>query len=245
MNRLLILIPAFNEAQSIDALVRAVRGLTLPVPADVLVVNDGSTDDTAAMARAAGATVLTLVQNLGYGNALRAGYEFARRSEYDTIVQLDGDGQHAPESIPALLRALMDNEADLVLGSRFHADSNYRVTGARRLGQRLFSSLLLQLGGQRIDDVTSGFQVIGPRAFQLYLSDDFPSDYPDANVLLFLLLNGLRIKEAPAEFRMRAAGVSMHRGLWRPLFYIYKMLFSMLLIYLRFRWMKKKGTQPS
>ncbi len=243
MNRLLILIPAFNEAQTIDSLVRAVRGLALPAPADILVVDDGSSDATAATARAAGAQVLSLVQNLGYGNALRAGYEFARRAGYDTIVQLDGDGQHAPQSIPGLLKALAENEADLVIGSRFHADSTYRVTGARRLGQRLFSWLLLRLGGQRIEDVTSGFQVIGPRAFRLYLSEDFPSDYPDANVLLFLLLNGLRIKEAPAEFRMRAAGVSMHRGLWRPIFYIYKMLFSMSLVYLRCRWTSKKEAQ--
>jgi len=244
MNRLLVLIPAFNEAQTIGSLVGAVRALALPMPADVLVVDDGSADHTAQSARAAGAQVLSLVQNLGYGNALRAGYQYARRSGYDTIVQLDGDGQHAPESIPALLHALTEGGRDLVIGSRFHAESTYKVAGARRLGQRVFSWMLLRLGGQRIEDVTSGFQAIGPRAFALYCSEEFPSDYPDANVLLFLLLNGLTIAEEPAEFRMRAAGVSMHRGFLRPLFYIYKMVFSMLLVYVRWRWTKKEAGSP-
>ena len=139
---------------------------------------------------------------------------------------------------------MLDGGLDLVIGSRFHAGSNYKVPGARRMGQRLFSWILFRLGGKHIDDVTSGFQVIGPGAFKLYLAEDFPSDYPDANVLLFLLLNGLKIAEAPAEFRMRAAGLSMHRGLWRPVFYVYKMLFSMFLVFLRFRSVKKGATTP-
>jgi glycosyltransferase involved in cell wall biosynthesis len=233
MHRALILIPAFNEQTSIGPLVRAIRQLTLPVPFDVLVVDDGSRDATAQLAREAGAATVSLLENLGYGNALRAGYVYARDQGYDAVVQLDGDGQHDPESIPALVQPLLDDECDLVIGSRFHKDSDYVMSANRRFGQRFFSWMMARLGGPCIHDVTSGFQVLGPKALALYASDEFPSDYPDANVLLFSALKGLRIREVPAVFRARAGGASMHRGVLRPAYYIYKMLFSMLLVYAR------------
>lgn len=240
MLRALILIPAFNEQDSIGSLVREIRQLTLPIPFDVLVVNDGSRDATAPRASEAGARTISLLENLGYGNALRAGYIYALDRGYDALVQLDGDGQHGPESIPELIQPVLAGECDLVVGSRFHPNSAYVMSSSRRFGQRIFSQLMIRLGGLRIDDVTSGFQALGPKALALYASDEFPGDYPDANVLLFSALRGLRIREVPAVFHARDDGASMHRGILRPMYYIYKMLLSMLLVYARAR-REKKG----
>lgn len=240
--KILVLIPAYNEESALPSLIAKVRAQPIPAPYDILVVNDGSRDGTANAARRAGALCVTLVENLGYGNALRTGYEFARRFGYDTILQLDGDGQHGPESIPGLLDTLIRERCDLVIGSRFHAASDYKMPAARRAGRRLFAWLLQRLGGLEIKDVTSGFQVIGPRAFALYLSDDFPSDYPDANVLLFLKLHGMEIREQPAVFFENAARTSMHRGFLRPVYYVYKMVFSILLIYAKYRGAAKRSS---
>ncbi len=231
----LIVIPAHNEARSLSALIQGIRGQPISVPYDILVIDDGSSDDTAKVARDNGATAVTLIANLGYGRALRAGYEYARLLNYDTIIQLDGDGQHDPASVPKLVSALLDGNCGLVIGSRFHAESTYEMPFARRIGQRLFSLALRWLGGIHIQDVTSGFQVIGPEAFRLCLSDEFPSDFPDANALLFLALHGIGIKEVPAIFRKNQTGASMHAGLWRPMYYIYGMLFSMLIVYAKHR----------
>lgn len=231
----LIIIPAYNEARSIPALIGAIRKQTFPVPYDILVIDDGSRDNTTQAARDGGARCVTLIENLGYGRALRAGYEFARAHAYDTVVQLDGDGQHDPASAPALVEALLAGDCDLVIGSRYNSGSTYEMPLARRVGQRLFSTALKWMGGVTIRDVTSGFQIVGPKAFRLCLSDEFPSDFPDANALLFLTLHGIRIKEIPASFRKNEAGTSMHGGFWRPMYYIYGMLFSMLIVFARYR----------
>jgi glycosyltransferase involved in cell wall biosynthesis len=243
MDRLeaLILIPAFNEAAVIGDVIRQIRAAELPIRHEILVIDDGSTDKTGEVARAAGARAISLLTNLGYGYALRAGYQVALEEGVEIVIQLDGDGQHSPESIRELLRPVWEERADLVIGSRALSSVPYSMPLLRRFGQWFFRSLLRAMSGLRIGDPTSGFQVIGPRALELFTREGFPGDYPDADVLLYLELHGMRILEAPAIFKSNARGTSMHGSLRKNAYYVYKMLFSMFLVYLRHRHVRREG----
>jgi glycosyltransferase involved in cell wall biosynthesis len=236
----LIVVPALNEGAAIGDVVRKILQTNLGARSVVLVVDDGSADDTNHEARRAGGRVVTLIRNLGYGYALQTGYKVALEEGFDAVVQIDGDGQHAPESIPDLLKPVLDEDYDVVVGSRALATAPYAMPLTRRLGQRLFSWVLEKLSGLRILDPTSGFQALGRRALALSTKQGFPADYPDADVLLFLKMHGLRIKEVPALFRPNPRGTSMHSGLLNPLYYIYKMPLSMFIVYIRHRSVKNQ-----
>ncbi len=225
-DRVLVVIPAYNEEQQIEEVVASVAAL--PLRLDVLVVDDGSFDATAAMARAAGAAVLSHPVNMGYGAALQTGYKYAQRNDYDFVVQLDADGQHLPRYIPELIRELQARRADLVIGSRFSGVSGYRVPRLRRLGIHLFSTLVRLFTGQHIRDVTSGFQAANRKVVRLYASDYFPTDFPDADVLILMHRTGLLIKELPMEMKASVTGQSMHSGL-SLIYYIVKMSLSIFI----------------
>jgi len=236
--RPLVVIPAFNEARAIERVVEGIRAADPGLP--VLVVDDGSTDDTAGAARRAGAEVLRLPINLGYGSALQTGYKYALREGYDCVVQLDGDGQHEPADIPRLLAALERDAADLALGSRFLGESGYRPGMARGAGMRLFRGLAFLLTGMRFSDVTSGYQALNREVLQFFAAERYPADYPDADVLVMLTRAGFRIAEVPVRMYPKRSGRSMHAGL-RPVYYIFKMLLSMLLMLLRHESRARRG----
>jgi glycosyltransferase involved in cell wall biosynthesis len=220
-------IPAFNEEARVAGVIRAVH---VAVPAlDVLVVDDGSVDETAAVARGAGAIVVRLPVNLGYGGAAQTGYKFALREGYDCVVQLDADGQHEPADIPSLLGVVARREADIALGSRFMGAGVYRAGAARRLGMALFRLLAYLTSGVRILDVTSGFQALGHDVIRFYASEWYPTDYADADVLVTLRRAGFTLKEVPVRMYPRGGGRSMHAGLVRPAYYVFKMLFAVAL----------------
>ena len=243
--RLLIVIPAFNEAGVIRDVVRRVLETPLPLPPTVLVVDDGSGDGTAREARLAGARVVSLVANLGYGSALKTGYLLALAEGYDLVLQMDGHGQHDPSSIAALIEPVLADRADLVVGSRNLGGGTYPMPFARKMGQRLFGALLNAMSGLRVEDPTSGFQAIGPRVMRLLATDEFPGDYPDTDMLLYLSLHGCRIQEVPATFHVNAAGTSMHSGVLKPAYYVYKMLFSMVLVASRHRRLRARVARES
>lgn len=226
-----VVIPAYNEAARIAGVLEAVKAVVGPM--EIVVVDDGSTDDTAAVAERAGATVLRLPTNQGYGVALQAGYLYAGRRGADVVVQLDADGQHDPSSIPTLLQALEKEHTDVVLGSRFLGAPTYRPPWARRIGQAFFRTLLNALTRSRYTDPTSGFQAIRGSALWFFTSDAFPYDYPDADVLLMLHRAGLHCVEVPAVFRASPPGkISMHQG-WRSFYYVARMLLSLGLTLVR------------
>jgi glycosyltransferase involved in cell wall biosynthesis len=228
----LVVIPAFNEGEHIAKVLHAV---TRHAPEfDVLVVDDASGDSTAEIARANGATVVTHPFNMGYGAALQTGYRYALRSDYSVVVQLDGDGQHDPETVPKLAEPILSGQLDVVLGTRFHPASSYRMPLLRWLGSLWFSSLVRWLTGLSISDPTTGMQALSPRVLQLYISDAFPADYPDADMIVLLHRNHYRIGEMPVKMHERPDAPSMHRGI-AVFYYVYKMTLAILMNTIRRR----------
>ena len=228
----IVLIPAYNEGPSIGTVVQRVREIYPQY--DVVVVNDGSQDDTARVAKAAGAKVVSHPFNMGYGVAIQTGYKYALRQGYEYLVQMDGDGQHDPGCIPQLLAPVVSGETDFVLGSRFLGDASYEPSLARRLGMGFFRALISRLIGQRITDTTSGFQAFNRQVIGYFTTEVFPCDYPDADMLLTLHRAGFRIREVPVRMHASSSGKSMHSG-WKPLYYMFKMLLSIFVTLLRER----------
>jgi glycosyltransferase involved in cell wall biosynthesis len=229
VRQLLVLMPAYNEGARIGRVVEAVRS---GADADVLVVDDGSADDTADEARRAGASVASHAVNLGYGAALQTGYLYALRNGYDAVLQLDADGQHDPACIPVLLAAL--EHADVVVGSRFlDGSTTYRPPLVRRIGMWLFARFAGQLTGRRFTDPTSGYQALSRGALEFYSHERYPADYPDADVLAMSSRAGLRVIEVPVRMHASPDGKGMHGGLLRPMYYVFRMLLALFLVTVR------------
>jgi glycosyltransferase involved in cell wall biosynthesis len=217
-----VVLPAWNEAVRLPALLSE---LAKEVPeATILVVDDGSRDDTAGVAAAAGAVVLRHPFNLGYGAAIQTGYKYALASGAPWVVQMDADGQHLPAEVASLVAPVARGECDVAIGSRFLEPSGYRMGAARSLGRALFRRVA-RAAGLDVTDPTSGFQALSPRALALYAGDWFPSDYPDVDVLLAAQRAGLRLREVPVRMASGARSSTLHSG-WKPLYYVYKMLLS-------------------
>lgn len=221
-NRTLIIIPAYNEEGSVGKVVKEVK-LYLP-GADTLVVNDGSTDLTSLKARTAGAIVLDLPFNLGIGGAMQAGYKFALEKKYDIAIQVDGDGQHNPIEIPKLLKGLEEREVDMVIGSRFIGDSEFKSSMMRRVGISIFSKVISLIVGQKITDPTSGFRAVNQKTIRLF-STDYPQDYPEPEVLVLLHQCGLKMAEVPIVMNERYAGESSITKI-RSIYYMVKVLLA-------------------
>jgi glycosyltransferase involved in cell wall biosynthesis len=218
-----VLIPAYNEASRIEAVVKGVQNAAPDYA--IVVVDDGSSDETGRVAQTSGARVLRHPSNLGYGASLQTGYKYARRAGARVVVQLDGDGQHDPADIPGLAAAVISGDLDLVLGSRFVVESDYRMGTLQNLGRQLFRNLASRLGLE-VTDPTSGFQALGPGVLDLYVQDFFPSDFPDVDVLLAAHRRGLRIGEHPVKMAASGRPSTLHSGL-APIYYAYKMLLSL------------------
>jgi len=230
MPKILIIIPAYNEGTRIGEIVLRLQEKNPEY--DVVVINDGSKDNTAPEARGAGAQVVSHPFNLGYGVAIQTGYKFALAKGYDFAVQMDGDGQHDPAFIPKLLLPVMSGETDFALGSRFLEAESYAPSLLRRLGMVFFRWIISVLISTRITDSTSGYQAFNRNVIRYFTTEVFPCDYPDADMLLTLHRAGFRIKEVPVRMHASASGKSMHTG-WMPLYYIFKMLLSIFVTLLR------------
>jgi len=233
----LIVVPAYNEEPRIGGVI---RGIGQHIPhADILIVDDGSTDRTREQALGAGAKVISHPFNLGYGAALQTGYQYALSRGYAELVQMDGDGQHDPSSISDLLAMIQRGEADVAIGSRFlqpgGAGSDhppYRAPLMRRLGMGLFGTITSLIIKQKVTDPTSGFQAMNRGVLEWVSGDRFPYDYPDADVIIMLHRAGFRIREVPVRMFENRSKKSMHGG-WKPLYYVFKMFLSILVTLMR------------
>lgn len=223
-DKIAVLVPAFNEEGSIERVVKAIHAAK--PDAEVVVIDDGSSDNTAALAEQAGATVLSLPVNLGYGAALQTGYKYALMNGVDFTVQIDGDGQHDPKFIDQLIETLK-NGTDVVIGSRFLGNlGNYKNPTLRQVGMAFFRFLIYLFIKKRITDPTSGFQALNKNVIRFFAkSNQYPSDFPDADIIILLHYAGFSVSEVPVVMYHNETGKSMHSG-FKPLYYIIKMLLS-------------------
>ncbi len=221
--RVLVTIPAWNEAGNLEAVIGELRRVR--PDDDLLVVDDGSTDDTRNVARRIGCTTLELPFNLGYGAAVQAGIKHALHGGHDVVVTFDADGQHDPNDIGALVEAVQGG-ADLVIGSRFIAKDSYKGDVVRRVGRGIFAGLARFLTGLELTDPTSGLKALGPKAQSLFALARFPDRFPDADALVLARRARLRVEERPAHMRASRNRHSMHDG--NAVAYTFNMLFSLL-----------------
>jgi len=204
--RKLAIVPALNEADSIESVVSELHAQAPDF--DVLVVDDGSSDGTRERAEAAGARVIRHPFRVGIGGAVQSGFKLAVREGYDVAVQVDGDGQHDPAYVHAMLERLhTSGEADMVCGTRFVEEAGYDVPLARRAGMRVFRLLLSTIVGQRVTDPTSGFRMTNRDGIELF-ARDYPHDYPEVEAILMLHAHKLQLHEVPVRMRQRASGSS-------------------------------------
>jgi glycosyltransferase involved in cell wall biosynthesis len=221
--RCLAIVPAFNEAASIAEVVSEIRDFDREI--EVLVVDDGSADATAALAEAAGARVLRLPINLGIGGAVQAGYLYAFEHGFDLAVQIDGDGQHDARELERLLEPILARRADMAIGTRFAGERTYRAPLARRIGIGLFATLVSLRVRQRMTDTTSGFRAVNRRGIRLFAAD-YPHDYPEVESVVTAARGDLRVCEVPVAMRQRAGGRSSITT-FRSFYYVVKVLLAL------------------
>lgn len=236
---LLIIIPAYNEEPTIGSLLRQLEQPEIKNIADVLVMNDHSIDKTNMLVKLNNRELVSHVYNLGYGGGLRLGYKFAVRRGYKYVIQMDADGQHDVCNIPLIYEQLKipdDNGRlpDIVLGSRLvNGSAYYPLSFAKKLAFALFRTMIRLRTGKKIMDPTTGLQGLSRKAFLFYSQFGMYDDsYPDANMIMQMLLLGFNIREVPAVMHLRKAGSGMHSGL-EPVFYMIKMFFSVLAVMFR------------
>lgn len=233
---LLIIIPAYNEGQNIRSVLTQIEELELSSVADILVINDASTDSTNWIVKEMQYPMISQLFNMGYGCALQIGYKYAIRCGYQYLIQMDGDGQHDVCNIPNLYEKLKEADADgrcpdIVLGARFREDSaDFPVSLPKKIVYALFRWIIRQTTGQQFSDPTTGLQGLSRKAFLYYSKyNHFDDKYPDANMLILMLLLKFKVVEIPAVMHARTGGKSMHSGL-KPFWYILRMIYSIVII---------------
>lgn len=232
---ILVVVPCFNEEEAIAGVITDINrvrdqyGLNL----DIIAVNDCSTDNTLAVVKTLNCQWLDLPVNLGIGGAMQAGYRYAFRKKYDIAIQLDGDGQHIADELPKLIQPIIENRADVVIGSRFLERVGFQSSFARRLGIQYFRWLNQLLIRKTIHDSTSGFRAFNQKTIAL-VNQYYPDEYPEPEAIVQFGLNHLRITEVPVVMRERQGGTSSIT-LVRSLYYMFKVTMGTLFVYIRLR----------
>ena len=225
----LIIIPTFNEEKTLRGVIPGIR-VSLP-RADILVVNDGSTDSTGNIAKEEGVLVLEHPYNMGIGATMQTGFLYALNTGYDIVVQIDGDGQHNPEFLPSLFQPIFEKKCNLVIGYRYLSDGGFKSTLPRQLGIHFFSCLVWVFTGKKVTDPTSGFRAMDRKAIELF-SKEYPSDYPEVEALVSCHKKGLTFQEVKTMMRHRQGGTSSI-GILSALYYMVKVSLSISIGFFR------------
>ncbi len=237
--KILVIIPCYNEEENIE---RVVANLKAAAPGvDYLIVNDCSTDGSAAICRANGFSYVSLPVNLGIGGGVQCGYLYAREHGYDITVQMDGDGQHDPAYLEAVTAPVARGELDMCIGSRFITKEGFQSSFMRRLGINILSTLLRVLCGSHVRDITSGFRACS-RELTAYYAEHYAQDYPEPEAIITAVLGGYRVGEAPVIMRERMGGTSSINAL-KSIYYMVKV--SISLVVFRLTSHRRKGGRPA
>lgn len=238
---ILIIIPAYNEEKNIGRVLDALKQPEISSIADVLIMNDYSNDRTEEIVRQYDVKIVNHIFNLGYGNGLQLGYKYAVKKGYQYIIQMDADGQHDVSNILKIYEKLTTPDEngeypDIVLGSRFMEESDeYPTSLLKKIAYGLFRFFIKLGTGQKISDPTTGLQGHSRAAFSYYAKyNHFDDQYPDANMIMQMILLNYRVVEIPAVMHLRTEGVSMHSGL-KPVIYMFRMMFSIVAVWVRIK----------
>jgi glycosyltransferase involved in cell wall biosynthesis len=230
MNKRCVIIPAFNEEENI---VSVIEGIQKNSEADIMVIDDGSSDLTVKRAKEAGALVISHPFNMGYGTTLQTGYKYAVKKKYDFLVQIDADGQHDPKYIPALFREVEAGRCDVAIGSRFLSEGHYPLSALKWMGIHMLRFATKFFLREKITDPTSGYQCLKRDVLKVFTKDLFPCDYPDANMIILLHWMAFQIKEIPVAMRPNREGRSLHEGIFTVMYYFFKMFLSFVIALIR------------
>ena len=223
--KILVLIPCYNEEANIVNTVERLREVCPQV--DYLVINDCSTDRSAALLKEHGYEYLDLPVNLGIGGGIQCGYVYAAANGYDVTVQMDGDGQHDPAYLMDVVLPVANGELDMCIGSRFITREGFQTSFMRRVGIRFLSGMIFVLCGRKVRDVTSGFRATS-RAMTEYFARHYAADYPEPEAILAASLAGFRVGEAPVVMHERQGGVSSISS-FKSAYYMIKVSLSLII----------------
>lgn len=227
--KILVIVPAYNEEESIKNVVESIQNQEVNV--DVVVINDGSKDHTYKEASKTDAYVIDLPFNLGIGGAMQTGYLYAFKNKYDIAIQIDADGQHNSEYIKNLIQPILNEEADMVIGSRYLEKTQYKSTLFRRLGMIYFTAIIKLFTGNRVTDTTSGYRAVNRKVIKMF-AREYPEDYPEVEVLVWLKKRRLKIKEISVEMNERTTGKSSITP-FKSLYYMIKVTLGIIISSIR------------
>lgn len=230
-DKILFVIPAYNEEENIEKVLNEIKKDVKY--ADILVVNDCSKDNTKKIVEKNNVRCITVPFNMGYAMAVQTGIKYAYENDYDYVIQFDADGQHIAKEAEKLLKASKKNNTDIVIGSRFLKQTGYHHTFFRKIGTKLFSLLIRIFCHTKITDPTSGFQCLNKSVIKRYAMMGGYPEFPDANLIIEMLLSGYTISEIPVEMREREFGESMHGGIIKPIKYMIQMCYTIMFILIK------------
>ena len=228
--KILLIIPVYNEESNIATLInRIIQEYPLY---DYLVVNDCSTDSTLSILQSLNANYTNAAVNLGIGGTVQTGYRYALQNNYDIAIQVDGDGQHDISFVETLIQPILNNKADICIGSRFIKKEGFQSSSTRRIGINLLSFLIFLCTGQKLKDVTSGFRAVNRRFIKIYATD-YPQDFPEPEALVSAVMHGGRICEIPVIMQERSGGSSSIHS-WKSIYYMIKVSLAILICRISF-----------
>ncbi|NRF92699.1 glycosyltransferase family 2 protein [Paenibacillus frigoriresistens] len=226
----LSIIPAYNEEKTIAGVVASIKREQPDM--DIVIINDGSTDRTSAVARALqDAAVVDLPVNLGIGGAMQTGYMYALRNGYDIAIQIDADGQHDPKALRQIMEPILNGHVDCCIGSRFLVKTAYRSAWNRRLGIFFFTWMISWMIGKTFTDPTSGFRAVNRSIIELF-ARYYPEDYPEVEAIVLLERQHFRLKEVSVLMHERKAGHSSITPL-KSLYYMVKVSLAVCMTRIR------------
>lgn len=231
-DKILIVIPAYNEAENIEKVIKEIKKDINY--ADILIINDCSTDNTVNIVKKNNVKCITNAFNMRYAMAVQTGIKYAYENDYDYVIQMDADGQHIASEAEKMYKELKKSNADIVIGSRYLKDMGYPCPLFRRIGTKMFEWIIKIFTGKRIADPLSGFQCLNKAVIKRYAKMGNYPEFPDANLVIEMLLNGYKIEEVPVKMRIRENGVSMHSGILKPIKYMIEQFYTCVVIVVKY-----------
>jgi len=236
--KVLFVIPAHNEEKNI---LKDIKDIQKNVPyADIVVVNDWSSDSTKEIVEKNNIILLDMPFNVGYAKAVQTGIKYAYEKDYDYVIQFDGDGQHIASEAEKLLNKIIKTNSDIVIGSRFLIPTDYKHPFFRKIGTKFFSIIIKIFCKSKITDPTSGFQCLNKKVIERYSKFEGYPEFPDANLIIEMLLSGYKIEEESVIMKESNTGVSMHGGIYKPFKYMVKMVYTIFFILIKYAFGRRK-----